>query len=174
MVLVPGMGDDVQAIKAGIMEIADIFVINKADQPGADRVEREVEAVLSLADGRKPPSSGPSPRKAAASTNLLDAIRRVGARPAPDARPMLEHLGPPSIIARQRVPKRAGWSSRSPTWPPQWNRARRRRAVSRSARCGDRPRIHRWRTIGTDSGEHNYESRDRNHRRQRALLHARL
>jgi LAO/AO transport system kinase len=42
VVLVPGMGDDVQAIKAGIMEIADIFVINKADQPGADRVEREI------------------------------------------------------------------------------------------------------------------------------------
>lgn len=42
VVLVPGMGDDIQAIKAGIMEIADIFVINKADQPGADRVEREI------------------------------------------------------------------------------------------------------------------------------------
>ena len=37
VVLVPGMGDDVQAIKAGIMEIADIFVINKADQPGAEQ-----------------------------------------------------------------------------------------------------------------------------------------
>ena len=43
VVLVPGMGDDVQAIKAGIMEIADVFVINKADQPGADRVERELQ-----------------------------------------------------------------------------------------------------------------------------------
>jgi LAO/AO transport system kinase len=42
VVLVPGMGDEVQAIKAGIMEIADIFVINKADQPGAERVEREI------------------------------------------------------------------------------------------------------------------------------------
>src|SRR5262245_11355324 len=42
VVLVPGLGDDVQAIKAGIMEIADIFVINKADQPGADRLEREL------------------------------------------------------------------------------------------------------------------------------------
>ena len=42
VVLVPGMGDDVQALKAGIMEIADIFVINKADQAGADRVEREL------------------------------------------------------------------------------------------------------------------------------------
>src|SRR5712692_107418 len=40
LVLVPGMGDDVQAIKAGIMEIADIFVINKADHPGAERVEQ--------------------------------------------------------------------------------------------------------------------------------------
>ena len=38
------MGDDIQAIKAGIMEIADIFVINKSDQPGADRVERELHA----------------------------------------------------------------------------------------------------------------------------------
>ncbi len=54
VVLVPGMGDDVQAIKAGIMEIADVFAINKADQPGADRVEREMLAMLSLANGRKP------------------------------------------------------------------------------------------------------------------------
>jgi LAO/AO transport system kinase len=44
VVLVPGMGDDVQAIKAGIMEIADIFVINKSDHPGADRVEQELHA----------------------------------------------------------------------------------------------------------------------------------
>ncbi len=44
VVLVPGMGDDVQAIKAGIMEIADIFVINKSDRPGADRVELELHA----------------------------------------------------------------------------------------------------------------------------------
>ncbi|MBZ5723478.1 MAG: methylmalonyl Co-A mutase-associated GTPase MeaB [Acidobacteriia bacterium] len=54
VVLVPGMGDDVQAIKAGIMEIADVFAINKADQPGADRVERELQAMLSLANGRRP------------------------------------------------------------------------------------------------------------------------
>ena len=51
VVLVPGMGDDVQAIKAGIMEIADIFVINKADQPGADRVEQELHAMLSTRGG---------------------------------------------------------------------------------------------------------------------------
>jgi LAO/AO transport system kinase len=44
VVLVPGMGDDVQAIKAGIMEIADVFVINKSDFPAADRLEREIHA----------------------------------------------------------------------------------------------------------------------------------
>jgi LAO/AO transport system kinase len=54
VVLVPGMGDDVQAIKAGIMEIADIFAINKSDQPGADQVEREIQMMLSLAHGRHP------------------------------------------------------------------------------------------------------------------------
>src|SRR5436305_1176362 len=42
VVLVPGTGDDVQAIKAGIMEIADVFVINKSDLPGAEKLEREV------------------------------------------------------------------------------------------------------------------------------------
>jgi LAO/AO transport system kinase len=49
VILVPGMGDDVQTIKAGIMEIADIFVINKSDREGAERVEREIRAMQSLA-----------------------------------------------------------------------------------------------------------------------------
>ncbi len=48
VILVPGMGDDVQTIKAGIMEIADIFVINKSDREGAERVEREIRAMQSL------------------------------------------------------------------------------------------------------------------------------
>lgn len=58
VVLVPGMGDDVQAIKAGIMEIADVFVINKADLPGADKLDRELKSNLSLShrpDGWTPP-----------------------------------------------------------------------------------------------------------------------
>lgn len=49
VVLVPGMGDDVQTIKAGIMEIADIFVINKSDREGAERVEREIRNMQTLA-----------------------------------------------------------------------------------------------------------------------------
>lgn len=58
VILVPGMGDDVQSIKAGIMEIADIFVINKSDREGAERVEREIRALESLVarkDGWTPP-----------------------------------------------------------------------------------------------------------------------
>jgi LAO/AO transport system kinase len=53
VILVPGMGDDIQSIKAGIMEIADIFVINKSDREGADRVEKEVRALQSLASHRE-------------------------------------------------------------------------------------------------------------------------
>lgn len=49
VVLVPGMGDDIQAIKAGIMEIGDVFVINKADREGVLRTEKELEVLLSLA-----------------------------------------------------------------------------------------------------------------------------
>ncbi len=57
VLLVPGLGDDVQSMKAGLMEIADIFVINKSDREGADRLEAELEAMLHLAperDGWKP------------------------------------------------------------------------------------------------------------------------
>jgi LAO/AO transport system kinase len=49
VVLVPGMGDDIQAIKAGIMEIGDVFVINKSDREGVLRTEKELEALLTLA-----------------------------------------------------------------------------------------------------------------------------
>ena len=58
VVLVPGMGDDVQALKAGIMEIGDIFVINKCDRPGVEKMERAITTLLSLGhrpDGWIPP-----------------------------------------------------------------------------------------------------------------------
>ncbi|HXJ91324.1 MAG TPA: methylmalonyl Co-A mutase-associated GTPase MeaB [Terriglobia bacterium] len=57
LVLAPGMGDDVQTFKAGVMEIADVFAVNKADRPGAGRVEQELSAMLSIsprADGWRP------------------------------------------------------------------------------------------------------------------------
>lgn len=53
----PGLGDDIQAIKAGILEIADILVVNKADRPGVENTERALRAMLELANpGRKPES----------------------------------------------------------------------------------------------------------------------
>jgi LAO/AO transport system kinase len=58
VVLVPGSGDEVQAIKAGIMEIADIFVLNKSDREGTDRFEQQLKAMLSLSpdrEGWRPP-----------------------------------------------------------------------------------------------------------------------
>jgi len=59
VVLVPGMGDEIQVIKAGIIEIADLFVINKSDRDGADKTERELRMVLEMGkkreDGWEPP-----------------------------------------------------------------------------------------------------------------------
>ena len=58
VVLMPGMGDDVQSLKAGLMEIGDIFVLNKSDREGADRFEQQLRAILQLVperDGWKPP-----------------------------------------------------------------------------------------------------------------------
>ncbi|HMW01976.1 MAG TPA: methylmalonyl Co-A mutase-associated GTPase MeaB [Acidobacteriota bacterium] len=52
VVMVPGMGDDIQSIKAGIMEIGDLFIINKSDREGVERIEKEIEAMLSL--GHRP------------------------------------------------------------------------------------------------------------------------
>jgi LAO/AO transport system kinase len=56
LVTVPGMGDDIQAIKAGILEVADVFIVNKADLDGADRTVRELRQMLELRHAvRRPP-----------------------------------------------------------------------------------------------------------------------
>ena len=56
VVLVPGLGDEIQTLKAGVLEIADVFAVNKADREGADRLEAELGAMLSLA-----PTTDPAP-----------------------------------------------------------------------------------------------------------------
>jgi len=84
VVTVPGMGDDVQAIKAGIMEIADVFVVNKADAAGADRAVAEIESALSLreyAPGTwRPPVLKTEATSCEGVTELVDAVERFGAR----------------------------------------------------------------------------------------------
>ncbi len=77
VVLVPGMGDDIQAIKAGIMEIGDVFVVNKADRDGVLRTEKELEALLSLAhrpDMWQPPIVKTIATENKGITELADAI----------------------------------------------------------------------------------------------------
>ena len=79
VVLVPGMGDDIQALKAGIMEIGDIFVINKCDRPGVEKMERAILGLLSLghrADGWQPPIVKTTATKGEGVAELLDAIQR--------------------------------------------------------------------------------------------------
>ncbi len=83
VVLVPGMGDDVQAIKAGIMEIADVFVINKSDLPGADRLQREIKALQSLSvrkDGWVPPVVHTVATDGKGIVEVLSAVRSFLAR----------------------------------------------------------------------------------------------
>ncbi|WP_419164332.1 methylmalonyl Co-A mutase-associated GTPase MeaB [Candidatus Palauibacter sp.] len=58
VVLVPESGDGVQAMKAGLMEVADLFVINKSDRPGADRLEKEIAIIMSIRFANRAPESG--------------------------------------------------------------------------------------------------------------------
>jgi LAO/AO transport system kinase len=79
VVLVPGLGDDVQSIKAGILEIADIFVVNKSDREGADRVEREIRTMQSLgahAEGWVPPVVRTVASTGEGTAALVEAIDR--------------------------------------------------------------------------------------------------
>jgi LAO/AO transport system kinase len=83
VVLVPGLGDELQALKAGIMEIADVFVVNKADREGGERLEAEIRAMLSLA----PRPDTPAIVRTVAirdqgTTALLDAVFEVRSRAA--------------------------------------------------------------------------------------------
>jgi len=84
--LVPGTGDDVQALKAGIMEIADIFVVNKSDREGADRLMSAIEASLSLhayrSEDWRPPIIKTTATTGQGVATLLEAVDRFRAHAA--------------------------------------------------------------------------------------------
>ena len=88
VVLVPGMGDDVQALKAGVMEIADMFVVNKADRDGADRTVAEIESLLGLhayaGDEWRPPIVRTRGDDGHGLDEVVEQIDRFRARPALD------------------------------------------------------------------------------------------
>jgi LAO/AO transport system kinase len=96
VVLVPGMGDDVQASKAGIMEIADIFVINKADHPGVEQIEREIQSLLSLGH-RNVPIVRTVATDGTGIDNLMEAISGTSsslfAKKPPPRAFHIDHLG---------------------------------------------------------------------------------
>lgn len=80
VVMVPGMGDSVQAIKAGVLEIADIFVVNKSDKDGADLVQKDIRSMLSLvatAEGAWEPVIIPTvATTGSGSTAVVDALKK--------------------------------------------------------------------------------------------------
>jgi LAO/AO transport system kinase len=80
VVLTPGAGDDVQTLKAGIMEIAQVFVINKADLPGADKLEREIHAAMGLAQGPEVEVVSTSALEGQGVADVLAAARRAEPR----------------------------------------------------------------------------------------------
>jgi LAO/AO transport system kinase len=83
VVLVPGMGDEVQSLKAGIMEVADIFVVNKSDAGGAERVESEIVAMQGLAVSRGgwvPPVIRTVATSGEGVAELMEAVRRCAAQ----------------------------------------------------------------------------------------------
>jgi LAO/AO transport system kinase len=77
LVSVPGLGDDLQAMKAGVLELADVLVVNKADLPGADNTARQLERMLRLrrTDAVRPPVIRTS---AASGTGVEDLVEAVG------------------------------------------------------------------------------------------------
>ncbi|HEX7519223.1 MAG TPA: hypothetical protein VF325_02990, partial [Candidatus Deferrimicrobium sp.] len=80
VLVVPGLGDDIQAIKAGILEIADIFVINKSDRDGADKARREIETMVSMSKFKegewKPPVLSAVAATDKGTVELLEAVDR--------------------------------------------------------------------------------------------------
>ncbi len=111
----PGTGDDIQALKAGIIEIADILVVNKADHPGADVLVSQLQALLSLAPAgaRRPPILKTTALKAEGLAELADAIGEHGAylaqsgelerRRADDARQQVLSIARQILLERIRA-----------------------------------------------------------------------
>lgn len=125
VVLVPGQGDSIQALKAGVMEIADVFVVNKADREGADRLVAEIETTLRLAGGeRLPPVLKTVATEPRGITELIAAIQnhvawlgeddrlsafRRGAAAAELKDALGTHL---AELALERLPNAARWLDR--------------------------------------------------------------
>ena len=124
VVTVPGLGDDVQAIKAGVLEIADVFAVNKADREGADRTVRDLQIMLELR--RTVATRPPRPRRAAPVPRRRRGAaagpgRRLGAAHRADGRgegrgdrraPRRDRAAPRAPRGDRRSAARARWPGR--------------------------------------------------------------
>lgn len=88
----PGLGDDIQAIKAGILEIADILVVNKSDLPFAERSARQLAAMAAQRNGAPVPVLRTAATTGQGVAELADAIAALGRRKRPDPRARLRRL----------------------------------------------------------------------------------
>jgi LAO/AO transport system kinase len=96
LVLVPGMGDEVQSLKAGVMEVADIFVVNKSDRGGAEMVEQEIVAMQGLAAGHGgwiPPVVRTVATTGEGIPELMEAVRRCAAEKGGGRRLRVSEIG---------------------------------------------------------------------------------
>lgn len=120
VVLVPESGDSVQAMKAGLMEIADLFVVNKADRPGADRLMRDLTQALHLRAGRAmagvPAHHGVDLRAAGASrpggVSASPALPEPDATPEDDAVPASDRIQAPSSPGPESGGSSMHWETR--------------------------------------------------------------
>jgi len=103
VVLVPGMGDDVQSLKAGILEIADVFVINKCDREGAERLESELKASMGL---------GHSMREAGWAVPVVRTIAATGSGVAELAGAVAEFQGWSGLEGRFEARRAGQWRER--------------------------------------------------------------
>jgi LAO/AO transport system kinase len=103
VVVVPGMGDDVQAAKAGLLEIADVFVLNKADRDGADETARDLKTMLSVAEDAREGVEGME--EAAPTPEIVRTVASKGEGVAELAEALARHresLGEEGLAARRR------------------------------------------------------------------------
>ena len=126
VVLTPGLGDGVQMIKAGIMEIADVFVVNKADLPGAQKTVQEVRAMLSMGPRQswRPPIVLTVAPKGEGTADVIEAVERH--------RLHLESSGEASRRTEERLKDEAA------DLVGEWARAEARRLLDREPGLAER------------------------------------
>ena len=130
VLLAPGMGDGIQAAKAGILEVADVFVVNKADRDGADQTVRDLRCMQSLGGRHSEPGAWRPP------------IVQDGRRPRRGDRRRARRAGQARRVAG--VHRRGRPPPRRPGPPPRSRRSRWPRCGSGSATCTGRRRWTRW------------------------------